>query len=106
MTQPTLFTGDVALREGAMNKRLGVIALGTDQVIEPTFARIFTGLPIDMFVNRIAYENPLMLENLAAMERDLDRCLGNILPALDLDVVAFGCSSGTVAIGEQTLAER
>ncbi|MEL7544203.1 MAG: hypothetical protein AAGJ70_10540 [Pseudomonadota bacterium] len=106
MIEPTEFEGELALDDALPRKRIGVMALGTDAVLEGVFADMFASQPVDMFVNRVLFENPVTMETLAAMDKDLERCLENILPGAPLDVVAFGCSSGTVAIGEEKLAAR
>ncbi|MEO0617792.1 MAG: hypothetical protein AAFZ01_00775 [Pseudomonadota bacterium] len=106
MIEPTEFDGTIILDETVSRKRIGVMALGTDAVLEDVFADMFTGLPVSIFVNRVVFENPVTMNSLAAMDADIERCLENILPGSPLDVVAFGCSSGTVAIGEDKLAAR
>lgn len=104
--QPQDFDGTVGFIESVTEKRIGLMALGTDLVVEGVYADMFRGLDATVFVNRVLFENPVTMESLAAMDADLERCLENILPGLPLDVVAFGCSSGTVAIGEEQLNAR
>ena len=42
------------------NPKIGIIALCTDFTIEQDFRRIFHNLDVDIFVNRIPFENPLI----------------------------------------------
>jgi len=41
------------------NSRVGLVALSTDFSIEKDFNSIFLNLPIDLFVNRLPFYNPL-----------------------------------------------
>ena len=49
------------------NPRIGVIALSTDFTIEQDYRNICHQLPVDIFVNRIPFENPLNHENYLKM---------------------------------------
>ena len=83
--------------------RIGVITLSTDFTIEQDFRKICHMLPVDIFVNRIPFENPLNQENYLKMINHLEEVVGNILPGEKIDVVAYGCTSGTVAIGAEKI---
>ncbi len=82
--------------------RIGLIALATDYNSETDLRRI---LPegVGLFTNRVLNANPLTLENLRAMAGDITRAASGLLPGLGVDVVIYGCTSGTAAIGEQEL---
>jgi len=56
-----------------------------------------------LFTNRVLNANPLTIENLRAMSGDITRAATGILPGLGVDVMIYGCTSGTVAIGEAKL---
>ena len=103
---PQDFDGDVAFMTEPTETRVGLMALGTDLVVEGVFADMFARVDARVFVNRVFFDNPVTMETLAAMDADLERCVENILPGLPLDVVAYGCSAGTVAIGEAQLERR
>ena len=81
------------------NPRIGLVALSSDFSIEKDFNSIFLNLPIDLFVNRLPFYNPLTNENLIKMTEKLTEVTKNILPNQALDVVAYGCTSGTIAAG-------
>ena len=49
------------------NPRIGVVALSTDFTIEQDYRRICHNIPVDIFVNRIPFENPLTHENYLKM---------------------------------------
>ena len=92
--------------ENTPNPRIGVVALSTDFTIEQDFRKICHMLPIDIFVNRIPFENPLNQENYLKMINHLEVVAGNILPGERIDVVAYGCTSGTVAIGDEKISSK
>ena len=46
------------------NARIGLVALSTDFSIEKDFNSILLNLPIDLFVNRLPFYNPLTQKNL------------------------------------------
>jgi len=92
--------------ENTPNLRIGVVALSTDFTIEQDFRKICHMLPIDIFVNRIPFENPLNQENYLKMINHLEEVAGNILPGERIDVVAYGCTSGTVAIGFEQISSK
>ena len=86
--------------------KVGLIALSTDQTIEGDFKNICKNLPLEIFVNRIHNQNPLTKENLQKMESDLESVTNKILPGERLNAVAYGCTSGTIAIGENKIKEK
>ena len=88
------------------NPRIGVVTLSTDFTIEQDFRRICHNIPVDIFVNRIPFENPLTHENYLKMADHLPKIVENILPDQKLDTIAYGCTSGTVAIGEERIASQ
>ena len=88
------------------NPRIGLLALSTDLTIERDFQSICNGLPINLFVNRIHNENPLSKENLLKMYGQLESITEKILPGERINTVAYGCTSGTIAIGEDKVKEK
>ena len=88
------------------NPRIGLVALSTDFSIEKDFKSIFLNLPIDLFVNRLPFYNPLTNENLVKMTERLTEVTENILPNQTLDTVAYGCTSGTLAAGVEQIINK
>ena len=86
--------------------KVGLIALSTDQTIEGDFNTICKNLPLDIFVNRIHNQNPLTKENLLKMQNDLESVTNKILPDEKVNTIAYGCTSGTIAIGENNVKEK
>jgi maleate isomerase len=88
------------------NPRIGLITLGTDFRIEKDFNNLIYGKDIDLYVNRIHSHNPLTNETLAKMAEDITNVTKDILPDQKIDCVAYGCTSGTVAVGYDTIKSR
>ena len=89
-----------------VNSRVGLVALSTDFAIEKDFNSIFLNLPIDLFVNRLPFYNPLTKENLVKMTEKLTEVTANILPNQKLDAVAYGCTSGTIAASKERIIKK
>jgi len=89
-----------------LNPKVGLIALSTDQTIEGDFNNICKNLPLDIFINRIHNQNPLTKENLLKMQNDLESVANKILPDEKVNTIAYGCTSGTIAIGENNVKEK
>ena len=88
------------------NPKVGLIALSTDYTIESDFNTVCRDLPLDIFINRIHNQNPLTKENLLKMQDELESVAKKILPDEKLDTIAYGCTSGTIAIGEDNVKEK
>ena len=88
------------------NPRIGLITLGSDFRIEKDFNNIVYGRDIDLYVNRIHCYNPLTNETLAKMADDITEVTQDILPDQKIDCVAYGCTSGTVAAGYDTIKSK
>ena len=89
-----------------INPRIGLIALSTDFTIEQDYRNICHQLPVDIFVNRIPFENPLNHENYLKMADHISDVSAQILPSEDVDIVAYGCTSGTIAIGAERIKQE
>ena len=88
------------------NPRIGLITLDSDFRIEKDFNNIIYGRDIDLYVNRIHCYNPLTNETLAKMADDITDVVNDILPDQKIDCVAYGCTSGTVAAGYNTIKSK
>jgi len=88
------------------NPKIGLITLSTDLTMERDFYSISRDLPIDIFVNRIKNYNPLTKENLLKMYDQLDSVTKDILPNEKINTVAYGCTSGTIAIGKDKIKKK
>ncbi|MER0236661.1 ectoine utilization protein EutA [Fulvimarina sp. MAC8] len=84
-------------------RRVGLVALSTDETSERDYARVFSGTGIELVVNRIAFANPVTHANLLAMAERLTDAASAILPAQPIDVLAFSCTSASVLIGDDVV---
>ena len=88
------------------NPRIGLIALASDFMIERDFIKIIKDKDIDFFVNRIECYNPLTKENLIKMSEKITEVTNDILPDEDIDCVVYGCTSGTIAAGYDSIKQK
>tara|TARA_B100001996_G_scaffold277819_1_gene218340 strand:- start:132 stop:881 length:750 start_codon:yes stop_codon:yes gene_type:complete len=88
------------------NPKVGLIVLSTDYTIESDFNAVCRDLPLDVFINRIHNQNPLTKENLSKMQDELESVAKKILPDEKIDTIAYGCTSGTIAIGEDNVKKK
>lgn len=86
--------------------RIGFIALANGHTSELEVREILPYPDIALYVNRIDSRNDITIDTLREQERDLTRAASLILPAGRLDVMVYGCTSGTIAMGEATVAMR
>ena len=89
-----------------INPKVGLLTLSTDLTIENDFHKVYQKLPFDLFINRIHNENPLTKENLLKMYDQIESVTEKILPGQKINTVAYGCTSGTIAIGEEKVKEK
>ena len=89
-----------------INSKVGLIALSTDFMIEKDFKKIFENMKIDLFVNRIRSYYPLTKENLIKMAENVTEVSKDILPDEKLDCVVYGCTSGTIASGYDSIKNK
>jgi len=88
------------------NPRVGLIALASDFMIEKDFINVIKDRDIDFFVNRIECYNPLTKENLIKMSNKVTEVTKDILPDQDIDCVVYGCTSGTIAAGYNSIEQK
>ena len=89
-----------------INSKIGLIALSTDFMIEKDFKKIIENMKIDLFVNRIRSYHPLTKENLIKMAENVTEVSKDILPDEKLDCVVYGCTSGTIASGYDSIKNK
>ena len=88
------------------NPRIGLIALASDFMIEKDFINVIKDKEIDFFVNRIECYNPLTSENLIKMSQKVTEVTKNILPDQKVDCIVYGCTSGTIAAGYDSIEKK
>ena len=90
----------------SVNLKVGLIALATDFMIEKDFINVTKNINIDLFVNRIHCYSPLTSENLIKMSNTVTEVSSDILPDEKLDCVVYGCTSGTIAAGYDSIKKK
>ena len=80
--------------------------MSNDYTIESDFNTVCRDLPLDIFINRIHNQNPLTKDNLLKMQDELESVAKKILPDEKIDTIAYGCTSGTIAIGEDNVKKK
>lgn len=85
--------------------RVGLISLGSGMTTEGELHQMLAHDGVLLLTTRISDSDSVSLADLAAMQGDLARAAGTLRPAFPLSVVAYGCTSGAIAIGEDKIAE-
>ncbi len=98
------FSSDAGI---ARRARIGLIVLATDYTIEHEWRQIISGIEgVGLYQSRILNDNQITPETLRAMEPRIAAATDVILPGSALDVVAYGCTSASMAIGEEKVFEK
>jgi len=84
---------------------VGLIVLQSDEVLESELRHWLPGT-IDLFHSRIPSADEVTEETLAQMEEEIIPSLSLLPKAVDFDVIAYCCTSGTTVIGETKVAEK
>lgn len=95
----------VTLDRGPGRWRIGLIVLSSDLATERDFRNMSPGDDVQVHVSRIEQVNPCTVENLRRMAPRLSESARLILPGVGLDAVAYSCTSGTIVIGYEAVAE-
>lgn len=83
---------------------LGLIVLQTDQTLEHE-AALFQRPGLARYVSRVPSGAEVTPETLRAMADELPRAAGLLPPSIAFDVVGYGCTSGTMAIGADRVSD-
>ena len=84
--------------------RIGLVTLASDYTIERDFTNMRPSDDVAVYVSRVLNVNPCTIENLRTMAPRITDSAALILPDGHIDVVAYGCTSATVAIGFDQVA--
>lgn len=85
----------------ARRARLGLVALSTDYTVEHEYRAVLRSLPgVALYTARIANETTITPRSLAAMEAGIAPSAETLLPGDRIDVIAYGCTSASMVIGE------
>ena len=99
-------TGAVSRRRAASPCEIGLIAVATDHAIELELRLFLPPERATVYVTRVALPDRYDLASLRATAVELSAAAALLVPGSPLDVLAYGCTSATVAIGEAAVFER
>jgi maleate isomerase len=85
---------------------IGLVALATDHVCELDLRQIIPQDRLPLYVGRIGFAPEITVETLGAMRDGITAAASLILAGGRLDVLAYGCTSGTMVIGEDEVFAR
>lgn len=85
----------------ASRAALGLIVLATDHTIEHEWRKMLAIDGVAFYESRIYNASQVTPETLSAMEAGLAAAAGVIRPGERIDVLAYGCTSGAMVIGEE-----
>ena len=100
LTAPTI------LDSGPGRYRIGLIALASDYVVERDFMNMRPSDDVAIYVSRVLNVNPCTVENLRTMGPRLADAASLIIPDGRLDAMVYCCTSGTAAMGYDTVADN
>jgi len=79
--------------------KIGFVLLATEQTIEENVFRLCPP-GVGMHFTRAANPDSITVESLSRQADDLARAASTLLPDGSLDVISYGCTSGSLVIGE------
>jgi maleate isomerase len=90
----------------AQRAAIGLIVLATDITLEHEWREMVRLPGVGTHTSRLYNDAAINPETLAAMERDIAGSTALLRPGERIDVVAFGCTSGAMVIGEEQVFAR
>ena len=98
---------DFALDAGiAQRAAIGLVVLATDHTIEHEWRQLLRQPGVAFYESRLANSPDITPARLAEIESRIAPAAALLLPGEPLDVVAFGCTSASMVIGEERVFER
>jgi maleate isomerase len=86
--------------------RIGLIVLSGDQTIEYEIRQLLDLPGVSLYGNRIYCAPTITPQTLKAMESKIPEATQLIMTGLPLDVIAYGCTSGSMQIGIENVHAR
>jgi maleate isomerase len=87
----------------ASRAAIGLLVLASDQTMEHEFRQLIRLSGVAVYAARLFNENDITPETLCAMRDRITPATELVLPSMHLDVVAFGCTSASMALGEEEI---
>jgi maleate isomerase len=98
---------DFTLDDGICRRAaIGLVVLATDHTIEHEWRGLLTQDGVAFYETRVYNSADITPERLAEMEDRIAPAVALIRPAERIDVVAFGCTSASMVIGEDKVFAR
>ncbi|WP_321936648.1 aspartate/glutamate racemase family protein [Paraburkholderia sp. J8-2] len=98
---------DFALDGGiARRAAIGLVVLATDHTIEHEWRDLLRQPGVAFYESRVENSPDITPPRLAEIEARIAPAVSLLLPGERLDVVAFGCTSASMVIGEEKVASR
>src|SRR5580692_193922 len=92
------------LDEGiASRAAIGLVVLATDQTMEHEFRALLRLPGVAVYKSRVFNDAEIRPDTLRAIGPRIAPSVELILPGIRLDVVAFGCTSATMTLGEEAV---
>ncbi len=80
--------------------RIGLVQLASDFTLENEWRQLL-GERVELYSTRTPCSPTVTAEGLRGLAQGLSRSSALLVPGMPLDVLAFGCTSGSMLIGEQ-----
>lgn len=93
-------------KEDRKQLRIGLLALSTDPTVEYDWRRMLNQDEVAFFVSRVAYEDADSFKKYWTMAERLTQATSLLVPGIPLDVIAYGCTAGTVGVGVEQICDR
>ncbi|MET3579049.1 maleate isomerase [Mesorhizobium robiniae] len=87
----------------ASRAAIGLVVLATDQTLEHEFRALVRQPGVAFYESRVFSDNDITTDTLRAIGPRIAPAVDLILPSISLDVVAFGCTSATMTLGEEAV---
>lgn len=85
--------------DGPGKFRIGIVALSNDYVIERDFINMRPSDDVVIYTSRLPNTPDCTVETLQAMAPHISEAASLIVPEGRVDVIAYGCTSGTAVLG-------
>jgi len=106
-TPPTWTSFPCILDAGpAPTATIGLIALASDIVIEPELRTFLPQTGVGLYTNRIPMPKIVAVDTLRQMGDSITDVTAGLVPDDHLDVVIYGCTSGSMTIGPERVAAK
>lgn len=95
------FTYPASVDDGHV--RIGLLQLASDFTLENEWRQLL-GERVELYSTRTPCSPAVTAEGLRSLARGLTQSCEQLVPGMPLDVLTFGCTSGSMLIGEQEIA--